>query len=110
MATTPAARRRTTAKAPTVPSGQIDFNLNEAERDVEYPVFKARIGDRVIEMSDPAELDYETLAGMEHPTEVLRLALSEDDFTYLMDLKLPGWKVGSLIRQFRAHYGDTSVR
>ena len=104
------AARRTSTTARTAPAGVIDFNLNEVKREDAHPVFKVRIGDRVVEMSDPAELDYETLAGMEHPTEVLKLAMTDEDFEYLMGLKLEGWRIGRLIREFREHYGDTTTR
>lgn len=80
------------------------IDLDAAERQDSKPPFKAKIGDRVITMIDPQELDWRDLLAMQDPREFLRLTVSPEDRDYLSRQAIPGWKFGQLMEAFYRHY------
>lgn len=93
-----------TTNVTSLPEQGLVIDLDTLERKDRKPPFKAKIGDRVIEMIDPQEIDWRDLLQMQDPREFLRLALSEEDRSYLSSLELPGWKFGQLMEAFYRHY------
>ena len=85
----------------------VDFDLDAAQRPVNdvKPPFKSRIGGRVVEFSDPEELDWKDLLDIEDPVGFLRYSVSEDDRIHIVGQKMPGWKLGQLMEAYQQHYG-----
>lgn len=87
----------------------IHFDLDNAQRPAEQvkAPFAFNWNERVITLSDPAELDYETLLKIEQPAQFLRYCASQDDRDFLADPKnkMEGWRIGLLIEKFYEHYG-----
>lgn len=83
----------------------VDFNLDTLEREKTYKPFRPVINGRVVNMTDPAELDWKVLLDIEDPSQFLRHAIAEDDKAFLREQHIPGWKFGKLIDAYVKHYG-----
>ena len=88
------------------PNVKPDFSLDTIEREggADHP-FTFAIGDRVIEMIDPAELDWKILAAIEQPQDFLRHCFTPADRDFLNGEKIPGWKFNKLMDAYMGHYG-----
>jgi hypothetical protein len=93
-----------TTNVTSLPEQGLVIDLDSIERKDAKPPFKAKIGDRVITMIDPQEVDWRDLLNMQDPREFLRLALSVDDREFLSNQDIPGWKFGQLMEAFYRHY------
>jgi hypothetical protein len=85
----------------------VDFDLDAAQRPPERvkPLFKARIGGRVVEFADPETLDWKDLLDIEEPVGFLRYSVSEADRMHIIGLKMEAWRLGDLMEAYQNHYG-----
>ena len=85
---------------------KVHFNLDTVERRPEetFDVFATVIEGRRIEITDPAEIDYQDLLGCDSPLEFLRFTMTEEDREYLRSTRIKGWRLGKLIEAYLAHY------
>lgn len=85
-------------------SNTVHFNLDTATRDEEFEPFVAVVKDRKLTISDPAEVDYQHLLGIENPLEFLRFCMSQEDRDFLADQHFESWRLGMLLEMFLKHY------
>jgi hypothetical protein len=85
---------------------KIHLNLDEAERpdDQKFDLFAFNLKDRRIEVSDPAEIDYQDLLECETPIEFFRFTMSQDDRDFLAAQRMPAWRLGLLLEKYLTHY------
>lgn len=86
--------------------GVVTIDLNTVERDPKdiKPPFRVQVGEQIIEMSDPEEVDWRDLLTMQDPSEFLRLTMSEADRKYLREQAIPAWRFSKLMEAYYAHY------
>ena len=82
----------------------LDLDAYERPVDEVKPTFTANVGDRVVTMIDPANVDWRDLLVMEDPNEFLRHAFSPEDRKHLLAQPLPGWKFNKLMDAYYNHY------
>lgn len=82
----------------------LDLDVEERPAKDVKPPFVAKIGGRNITFTDPAELDWRDLAGVEIPGDLLHVALEGDDLKHLRELTLPAWKFNRLLEAYYTHY------
>lgn len=84
----------------------ISFDLDAVERPADQirPIFKVNVGGKVIEMQDPAELDWQDLAEVGDPVGLLAYAVSDEDREHIRKQNIPAWKFGELIDAYQKHY------
>lgn len=83
---------------------RIDLNLDTVTRDQEFAPFVFVVGDRAIELGDPAELDYQDLLECDTPLQFIRYTATEEDRNFLAQQRIPGWKLGRLLEEYLKHY------
>lgn len=85
----------------------IDFNLDTLELEKPAKPFTFVLDDRKITLQDPQTLDVFELASLraDDPAGFFRACCSEEDFAYIAEKSMPGWKFGKLIEQFQRHTG-----
>lgn len=87
----------------------IVFDLDSAQRPADQvkPPFTFNWHGRAVTLTDPAELDYETLLKIEQPAGFLRYTASQEDRDFLAaeENQMEGWRIGLLIEKFYKHYG-----
>lgn len=77
--------------------------LERPAKDVKPP-FTVKVGDRVLTMQDPEELDWQDLLDLQHPIDFLQYVLSDDDRQHLMNQNMPGWKLSKLMDKYTKHF------
>jgi hypothetical protein len=82
----------------------IDLDAAERPADEVKPPFTAKVGEKIITMIDPSDLDWRDLLAMQDPREFIRLTMSADDREHLSKTPIPGWKFGRLMEAFYLHY------
>jgi len=91
----------------TEPYEAVDFDLDAVQRPKnegnERP-FRARLGDRTVVFTDPAELAWQDQLEIDNPVMFLRFCVTDDDRDYIRDLRIEGWKFNQLIERFLRHY------
>lgn len=83
---------------------KIHLNLDEVTRGDSFEMFAVNVNGRRIEISDPAELDYQDLLECETPVEFFRFCMSADDREFLSKQRIPGWRLGKLLEGYLDHY------
>lgn len=73
------------------------------EKDIKPP-FVIHIGGQNVTFADPSEIDWRDLADINHPGQLLRVALSSDDRKFLNEQALPTWKFNRLLEAYYTHY------
>jgi len=101
----------TTPRKPAGISPDLVLNLDDLERpkkDIKAP-FTVGIADRTVTFVDPAELDWDTLAGLDSPGDFIDYCLSPEDRDHVLEAtregKIPGWKFKVLWETYQQHYG-----
>lgn len=90
-----------------LPDRSITLDLDTAERpqkDIK-PDFVVNVEGRKIKIEDPETLDWRDLLTIERPLDLVRVAMSSEDRSYLLGLNLPGWKLNRLFDAYDVHYG-----
>lgn len=83
---------------------KIHFNADTAERGDDFEVFTTVIQGREIQITDPADMDYQDLLGCETPMEFLRFCMKEEDRDFLRTTRIKGWRLGLLMEAYLGHY------
>lgn len=86
---------------------KVHLDLDTVERDPKqsFEVFAFTLNGRRIEITDPADIDYQDLLNCETPAEFLQFTMAEDDREYLRGAKgLKGWRFGLLLEAYLKHY------
>ena len=83
---------------------KIHLNLDTAEREQEFETFAVNIGDRRIEITDPAEIDWNDLMNCDSPVEFWKYTMKQEDRDYLAAQKLKSWRIALLLEKYLAHY------
>ena len=86
------------------PGVVIDLDLEERDAKDVKPPFIASVGGETITFADPDEIDWEKLAEVRIPADLLRISLSKEDRKHLLDAKLPTWKFKRLMDRYYSHY------
>lgn len=91
----------------TQPAGKINLDLDtlEKEKDEVKEPFVFVVDGREITMVDAADIDWQDLMQIENPVQFFRFAISKEDREFLVEQKLPGWKIGKLTEAYMKHYG-----
>jgi hypothetical protein len=113
MASSPARSTRSTGAKRNVralPAGDkptgVTLNLDTYEREGARPEpFVIVVGGRRIEMSDPAEMDWQDLVDVNDPFAVAETFMSEEDAEYFLEFRMPAHKLQAFSRAFQQHYG-----
>lgn len=89
-----------------LPEPGVILDLDSVERKPSEikPPFVVSVGERKITMDDPSEIDWRDLASVEIPADLLRVAMSSEDRTYLVSQALPAWKFNRLMEAYYTHY------
>lgn len=84
----------------------IDFDLDAYERPAEeiIPDFRIKLGERVITMTNPDEIDWKDLLDISDPVAFLRYSVSAEDRNFILGLDLPSHKFGKLMESYYAHF------
>lgn len=84
----------------------IDLDLDALEKpnEEQIPAFRVNINGRVVEFTNPDEIDWLDLVTMESPTEFLKHCVPADDRDFLLSASIPGWKFKALMKAFQRHY------
>ena len=91
------------SKLPT-PGVVLDLDAEERPAAEVKPPFIVTVGERVLTLADPGELDWKDLASVEIPSDLLRIAMSQEDRQHLFKQALPGWKFNILMESYYNHY------
>lgn len=83
---------------------KIHFNLDEAAREETFDLFVAVVNDRRIEISDPADIDYQDLLACDSPIEFWKFTMSQEDRDWLAEQRIKGWRIGLLLEKYLKHY------
>lgn len=96
---------------------RVSLNLDTIERDGTRPdPFVVVLGGKPRTFADPSDVDWQKLTDAQVAANggdyrpLLRIGLADDDDRRaFFEAKLPGWKIGRLLREWQAHYGVTSA-
>lgn len=85
----------------------VHFDLDAATRKPESvkPVFKAKIGGRIVEFADPETLDWKDLLDIDEPVGFLRYSVPEADRLHILAQPMEAWQLGELMEAYQTHYG-----
>lgn len=85
----------------------LDLDAEQRPVDQVKPPFTFNWHDRVITLTDPAELTYDQLLQVEQPAQFLRFCASQEDRDFLASSgnQLEGWRLGVLLERFFKHFG-----
>lgn len=86
------------------PGVVLDLDLEERPKEDIKPPFVARIGDKNVTLADPSEIDWHDLAGVNHPADLLHIAMSREDRQHLHKQEMPAWKFNRLMEAYYNHY------
>lgn len=93
------------------PGVVLDLDLEQRDPKDVRPAFVVQVGGQPITMKDPSEVDWQDLAAMADPRELLPLVMSSEDRRHLAKTALPGWKFNRLMEAYYAHYDlDEKIR
>lgn len=95
-----------TAKVTNLPEPGVVLDLDAYERpEAEVkPPFTVKVQDRVITFEDPAEIDWQDLAGIEVPADLFSVAMSKEDRNFFRNLRMPGHKFNHLMKAYYDYY------
>ena len=97
---------RTTKPRPIAADLKVDLNLDTYERESgPAKPFVAVVGGKAISFTDPQEIPWQDLMGLDDPEDFARLCVAEGDREHFLDTPLPTWKMNLLMDGFKAHYG-----
>jgi hypothetical protein len=85
----------------------VDFNLDTLENEKPGKEFSFVLEGRKIVLQDPQNLDVFELASLraDDPAGFFRACCSDEDFAFIAEKSMPGWKFGKLIERFQKHTG-----
>lgn len=89
-----------------LPTPGVILDLDLAERDPKdvKPPFTIRVGGRVITFVDPNEIDWQRLAEVAIPADLIHVSLTREDREHLLGQKMPTWKFNDLMKAYYDHY------
>lgn len=94
----------TTVTRLPVPGVILDLDsAQRPEKDVKPP-FIVTVGEKQVTFTDPGEIDWQILAGVEIPADLIHVALSKDDRKHIFEQKMPAWKFNLLMEGYYDHY------
>lgn len=90
----------------------IALNLDEYEREKTYTDFRFVYRERVMVMTDPADMDWQFLEELDRDSSIIIEAMTEEDRTFFLKQKTPAWKMQKLALDYQNHYGvgDSSTK
>lgn len=91
------------SKLPT-PGVVLDLDIEERDEKDIKPPFVVVVGGRTITFADPAEIDWQLLAEVEGPHDLLRISLESEDRIFLNKQALKAWKFNRLMEAYYNHY------
>lgn len=77
--------------------------LQRPEKDVKPPFIVVLAGRRIT-FTDPAEIDWQDLAGIDVPADLFSVALTRDDRNFFREQRMAGWKFNELMQSYYTHY------
>jgi hypothetical protein len=82
----------------------LDLDIEERDPKDVKPPFVVKVDGKNVTLKDPGEIDWQDLAAVEIPADLLRSAMSPEDRKHLYDANLPGWKFNKLMESYYTHY------
>lgn len=82
----------------------LDLDLEERDAKDVKPPFIVKVGGKAVTFADPTEVDWQDLADVQVPGDLLHVALSREDRQHLASVALPTWKFSKLMEAYSAHY------
>lgn len=86
---------------------KVHFSLDTIERPKNqvFETFYADLFGRRIAISDPAEVDWRTLATISKPMDFFKHCMSQEDRDWLADQDgIEAWQMGQLLEYYFEHY------
>lgn len=90
----------------------VALDLDTVEREGAPTPFRITVGGKQYTLTDPQEVEWETLLGMEfNPSGFLDVAVADEEREafYAALNPLPAWKVRKLTNTYLAHFGMPSL-
>lgn len=89
-----------------LPTPGVVLDLDALERPAKdiKPPFVSKIQGVDVTFADPSDIDWRDLAAVEHPADLLRVALNADDLAHLRSIDLEAWKFNKLMEAYYNHY------
>lgn len=83
------------------------FDLDALEREGAADQFTVNIDGREVAFTDPQELDWRELTGIDQndPSAFLERIVEPADVDHFFSARVPGWKLQILMKEYMAHYG-----
>lgn len=82
----------------------LDLDLEERPAEDIKPPFVVKVGGKTLTFADPNEIDWQDLAAVDIPVDLLRVAMSPEDRKHLASQAMPGWKFNRLMEAYYTHY------
>ena len=89
-----------------LPAPGVVLDLDTLERDPKdvKPPFVVNVAGKALTFADPSDLEWQDLAAVQVPQDLLRVAMSREDRHHLAEAKLPSWKFNKLMEGYYNHY------
>lgn len=82
----------------------LDLDLEQRPPEDVKPPFVIKVHDKLITFADPAELDWQALAAVNIPADLIRVSLSTEDRDHITSKPLPSWKFNKIMESYYTHY------
>ncbi len=100
-----AAPRKTTPTSSAPLSEEVDLDLDTLEVPQATRPFAAKIRGRRIEFADPQNLDWQTLAQIDHPILFLKYCVNAEDREFIREQAgISGREFNALMTAYQEHY------
>jgi len=86
-----------------------DLDAEKRPESEVKPPFVVTVNGREITMKDPSDVDWRDLAGLERPTDLVRIAMSSEDRDYMADQEIEAWRFNRLMEAYYVHYDMEKV-
>ena len=87
-----------------LPDPGVILDLDTYEKEDPKPPYKFNLMGRVLTLLDPEDVDWQILAAVELPQDIIRACMSDDDRSYFFRQVLPSGKFTALMESYYDHY------
>lgn len=94
------------ARNSTTPAVRPSLDLDALEKENPKAPFVVNAGGQAITFGDVRDLPWDELnETVQDPDEFMFKTLSDEDYKHFKALKIPGWKIETLMADYRSHFG-----
>lgn len=86
------------------PGVVLDLDIVERDPSEVKPPFVIKVGGRSITFLDPEEINWEDLAAVGSPQDLIHVSLEREDRDFIFKQNLPTWKFNKLMESYYVHY------